>query len=109
LNIVEYYRHCIFCSHRNRKSPSDDDDEFLYNIIHEGTDHPPSLEDDAPEDDGSQYLNDTGDGDDEQMEIAQEEIQVEVYEIHEEDGYCFPDVQEKLEQRLRQKGPHARL
>jgi hypothetical protein len=28
---------------------------------------------------------------------------------HEEDGYCFLDIQEKLEQRLCQKGPHARL
>jgi hypothetical protein len=52
--------------------PSDDDDEFLHNIIREGTQHPPSLEDDAPKDDGSQYLNDTGDGDAEQLEIAQE-------------------------------------
>jgi hypothetical protein len=51
-------------------SPSDVDDEFLNNIIREDTDHPPSLEDDAPEDDGSQYLNDTDDRDDEQMEIA---------------------------------------
>jgi hypothetical protein len=51
-------------------SPSNDNQEFLHNIIPEGTNHPPSLEDDAPEDDGSQYLNDIGDGDDEQMEIA---------------------------------------
>jgi hypothetical protein len=36
-------------------SPIDDDEEFLHNVIHEGTDHPPSLEDDAPEDDGRQY------------------------------------------------------
>ena len=28
---------------------------------------------------------------------------------HEEDGYCFPDIQEKFEQALYQKGPHARL
>jgi hypothetical protein len=38
--------------------PSDDDEEFLHNIIRQSTNHPPSLEDDAPEDDGSQYLND---------------------------------------------------
>jgi hypothetical protein len=63
-------------------SPSDDDDKFLHNIIREGTNHPSSLEDDAPEDDSSQYLNDTGDGDDKQMEIAQEDVQAEVYEIH---------------------------
>jgi hypothetical protein len=62
-------------------SSIDDDREFFNNVIREGTNHPPSLEDDAPEDDGSQYLNDTGDSDDEQMEIAQEEVQVEVYEI----------------------------
>jgi hypothetical protein len=63
-------------------SPSGDEDEFLHNIMREGTNHPPFLEDDALEDDGSQYLNDTGDGNDEQMEIAQEEVQAEVYEIH---------------------------
>jgi hypothetical protein len=63
-------------------SPSDDDNEFLHYIIREGNNHPPSLEDDAPEDDGNQYLNDTGDGDDEQMEIALEEVQGEVYEIY---------------------------
>jgi hypothetical protein len=62
-------------------SPSGDDDEFLYNIIREGTSHPPSLENDAPKDDGSHYLNDTGDGDDEQMKIAQEEVHAELYEI----------------------------
>ena len=28
---------------------------------------------------------------------------------HEEDGYFFPDVQEKLDQRLNKKGPHTRL
>jgi hypothetical protein len=43
--------------------PSDDDVEFLHNIIREGSQHQPSLEDDAPEDDRRQYLNDTGDGD----------------------------------------------
>jgi hypothetical protein len=45
-------------------SSSNDNKEFLHNIIDEGTNHPSSLEDDAPEDDDSQYLNDTGDGDD---------------------------------------------
>jgi hypothetical protein len=49
-------------------SPIDDDKEFLHNVIRACTNNPLSLEDDAPEDDG----NDTGDGDDEQMEIAQE-------------------------------------
>jgi hypothetical protein len=40
-------------------SPSDDEEEFLHNIIREGTNHLLSLEDDAPEDYGSQYLNDS--------------------------------------------------
>jgi hypothetical protein len=62
--------------------PSDDDDEFLHNIICEDTQHPPSLEDDAPEDDGSQYLDDIGDGDAEQLEIAHEEVEAEVYGLH---------------------------
>jgi hypothetical protein len=62
--------------------PSEDDEEFLHNIIREGThQHPASLEDDAPEDDGSQYLNNTSDGDAEQLEIAQEEIEAGVYII----------------------------
>jgi hypothetical protein len=51
-------------------SPIDDNEEFLHNVIHEGTNHPPSLKNDAPEDDGSQYLNDTSDGDDERKKIA---------------------------------------
>jgi hypothetical protein len=62
--------------------PIEDDEEFLHNIIREGThQHPASLEDDAPEDDGSQYLNNTSDGDAEQLEIAQEEIEAGVYII----------------------------
>jgi hypothetical protein len=60
---------------------SDDDEEFHHNILCEGTKHPTSLEHDAPEDDGSQYLNDTRDGDAEQLEIAQEEVEAEVYGI----------------------------
>jgi hypothetical protein len=43
--------------------PNDDEDEFLHNIIREGTQHQPSLKDDAPEDDSSQYLKDIGNGD----------------------------------------------
>jgi hypothetical protein len=58
--------------------PGDDDEEFLHNIIREGSQHPTSLD----EDDGSQYLNDSGDGDTEQLEIAQEEVEAEVYGIH---------------------------
>ena len=41
----------------------DDDEAFLADIIGTGTHH---NEEDATEDDGSQYLNDTGDGDDNQ-------------------------------------------
>jgi hypothetical protein len=77
LNIIAY-----FVRTGIEISPSEDDDEFFHNIIHEGTNHPPSLEDDSPKDDGNQYLNDTSNGDDEQMEIVREEVQAEVYEIH---------------------------
>ena len=38
----------------------DDDEAFLVDIIGTGTHH---YEEDAAEDDGSQYLNNTGDGD----------------------------------------------
>ena len=49
----------------------DDDNEFLHIIIREGTQHEGSVQQDAPEDDGSQYLNDTGDGNvDHSEEIA---------------------------------------
>ena len=43
----------------------DDDEAFLADIIGMGTHH---NEEDAAEDDGSQYLNDTGNGDDNQIE-----------------------------------------
>ena len=43
----------------------DDDEAFLVDIIGTGTHH---NEEDAVEDDGSQYLNDTSDGDDNQIE-----------------------------------------
>ena len=46
----------------------DDDEAFLADIIGTGTHH---NEEDAVKDDGSQYLNDTGDGD-----------SAEVYTIH---------------------------
>ena len=47
----------------NEKKPfhCDDDEAFLGDIIGTGTHY---NEEDAAEDDGSQYLNDTGDGDD---------------------------------------------
>ena len=43
----------------------DDDEVFLADIIGMGTHH---YEEDVAEDDGSQYLNDSGDGDDNQTE-----------------------------------------
>jgi hypothetical protein len=45
--------------------PSDDEEELLlHNMIREGMKQQASLEDyEALEDDGSQYLNDSGDGD----------------------------------------------
>ena len=51
-NEIEPFRH-------------DDDEAFLADIIGTGTHH---YEEDATEDDGSQYLNDTGDSDDNQTE-----------------------------------------
>ena len=43
----------------------DDDEAFLEDIIGTGTHH---YEEDAAEDDGSKYLNDTGDDNDNQLE-----------------------------------------
>jgi hypothetical protein len=49
-------------------------------MIHEGMKQQASLEDyEALEDDGCQYLNDTGDGDAEQQEIGEPDIGAEVY------------------------------
>ena len=46
-------------------------EEFLQSTICEDSRHEGSFQDDAPEDDGSQYLNDTGDGNvDHSEEIA---------------------------------------
>jgi hypothetical protein len=59
-----------------------DDDEFiLHDIVRESSQQQASLEDDAPEDEGSQYLNDTVDGDAKQLEIAEEEVEAKVYGI----------------------------
>ena len=56
----------------------DDDEAFLADII--GTHH---HEEDAAEDDGGQYLNDTGDGDDNQPEDGSvQDDSAEVYTIH---------------------------
>ena len=47
----------------------DDEEEFIiHNMIQEGTQHEGCFQEDAPEDDGNQYLNDTGDGDANTME-----------------------------------------
>ena len=58
----------------------DDDEAFLADII--GTSMHQN-EEDAAEDDGSQYLNDTSDGDDNQTEqTTVQDDSVEVYTIH---------------------------
>ena len=60
----------------------DDDEEFLHSIIREDTQHEGPFEGDAPEYDGSEYLNDTGDDNaDQQEEMTMEDIGAEVYEI----------------------------
>ena len=57
----------------------DDDEAFLADIIGMGTRH---YEEDAAEDDGSQYLNDTGDGDDNQPEqTTVQDNSAEVYKF----------------------------
>ena len=57
----------------------DDDEAFLADIIGMGTYH---NEEDAAKDDGSQYLNDTGDGDDNQTEqTTVQDDSAEVYTI----------------------------
>ena len=57
----------------------DNDEAFLADIIGTGTHH---YEEDASEDDGSQYLNDTSDGDDNQPEeMTVQDDSAEVYTI----------------------------
>ena len=57
----------------------DDDEAFLADIIGTGTHH---NEEDAAEDNGSQYVNDTGDGDDNQTEqTTVQDDSAEVYTI----------------------------
>ena len=57
----------------------DDDEAFLADIIGTGTHH---NKEDVAEDDGSQYLNDTGDGDDNQTEqTTMQDDSAEVYTI----------------------------
>ena len=57
----------------------DDDEAFLADIIGTGTHH---YKEDATEDNGSQYLNNTGDGDDNQTEqTTVQDDSAEVYTI----------------------------
>ena len=58
----------------------DDDEAFLADIIGTGTHH---YEEDTSEDDGSQYLNDTGDGYNNQPEDGSvQDDSAEVHTIH---------------------------
>ena len=63
----------------------DDDEAFLEDIIGAGTHH---YEEDAAEDDSSQYLNDTSDGDDNQPvnSVTVQDVSAEVYTIR---AYIF--------------------
>ena len=62
----------------------DDDEEFLHSIIHEGTQHKGPFEEEALEYDDNKYLNDIGDGDEEEApeEMAVEDVGAEVYGIN---------------------------
>ena len=66
----------------------DDDDAFLEDIIGSGTHHQEAYEEDAAEYDGSQYLNDTGDDDDNQPvnSVTVQDVSAEVYTIR---AYIF--------------------
>ena len=60
----------------------DDDEDFLHNIIYEGTQHQGTFEGDTAEYDGSEYLNDSCDGDADWLdEMVVEDVRVEVYGI----------------------------
>ena len=61
----------------------DFEDKFIIQeMIQEGTQPEGCFQEDAPEDDGSQYLNDTGDGDAETLEeMHVEDVGAEVYGI----------------------------
>ena len=80
LYIVKSHRKHMLIHIGNEMEPfhRDNDEAFLADIIGTGTHH---YEEDAAKDDGSQYLNNTGDGDDNQTEqrlckmIAQRYIQ----------------------------------
>jgi len=60
----------------------DGDEDFLHNIIGQGTHHLEHFKEDVAEYDGSEYLNDTGDGDDGQpKEMVVQDVSAEVYGI----------------------------
>ena len=70
----------------------DDDEDFLHNIISEGTHHQGPYEEDAAEYDGSEYLNDNGDGDANQLEeMTVQDVSAEVYRIR---GYIYKHLHE---------------
>ena len=59
-----------------------EDKYIIHDMIQEGTQHEGFFQEDAPKDEGSQYLNDTGDGDAEILEeVTVEDIGAEVYGI----------------------------
>jgi len=66
----------------------DDDDAFLEDINGLGTHNQEAYEEDAAEYDGSQYLNDTGDDDDNQPvnSVTVQDVSAEVYTIR---AYIF--------------------
>jgi len=70
----------------------DDDVDFLHNIIYEGTQHQGPFEGDTAEYDGSEYLNDSCDGDaDWPDEMVVEDVRAEVYGIR---AYIYKQLHE---------------
>ena len=70
----------------------DDDEDFLHNIICEGTQHQGPFEGDTAEYDGSEYLNDSCDGDaDLPDKMVVEDVRVEVYGIR---AYIYKQLHE---------------
>ena len=59
-----------------------EDESIIHDMIQQDTQREGSFQEDAPEDDGIQYLNDTGDGDADHPEsMTVEDVGAEVYEI----------------------------
>ena len=70
----------------------DDDEDFLHNIICEGTQHQGPFEGDTAEYDGSEYLNDSCDGDADWLdEMVVEDVRTEVYGIR---AYIYKQLHE---------------